>query len=132
MLVPMALSDESSAPTGRIVSPIEDEEVGNYVKVTGELSGIPSGHSVWLAVKIGLLLWPKDEILPSEGTWTSAFDEGGGPGKKFGLALIMVGPDGERQIQRWLEDGSRTGSFPGLAHIEDSVRLDAVSSVTLR
>ena len=131
MLVPMALSDESSAPTGRIVSPIEDEEVGNYVKVTGELSGIPSGHSVWLAVKIGVLLWPKDEILPSEGTWKSAFDEGGNPGKKFGLALIMVGPDGNRQIQKWLEDGPRVG-YPGLPHIEDSVRLDAVSCVTLK
>jgi hypothetical protein len=131
MLVLMVLSGNSSTAMGSIASPKEDEKVGNYVKVTGELSGIPSGHSVWLAVKIGLLLWPKDEILPSEGTWTSAFDEGGDPGKKFGLALIMVGPNGNRQIRQWLEDGPRVG-YPGLTHIEDSVRLDAVSCVTLK
>lgn len=131
ILWPMTHVNNTPAATGRIVSPRENDKVGKFVKVKGELSGIPTGHSVWLAVKIGLLLWPKDEISPSEGTWKATFDGGGGQGKEFGLALIMVGPDGERKIRKWFENGPEAG-YPGLARIKGSVPLDAVSRVVLR
>ena len=124
----MSLIRRSSA-AGRIHSPEDGQRVSRQITVTGELSGIPSNRSVWIAVEIGALLWPKVEISATEERWTRTLEEESGSGTSYGLVLLVVGRRANRQIRRWLADGPRYG-FPGFPDVRGSVRLDSVRGIS--
>lgn len=125
----MSLIHRSSA-AGRIHSPEDGQRVPRQVTVTGELSGIPSNRSVWIAVEIGALLWPKVEISATEESWTRTLEEESASDAPYGLVLLMVNRGANRRIRRWLSDGPRYG-FPGFPDIQGSVSLDSVRGISL-
>lgn len=118
---------------GAITSPGSGQHVGHVFTAQGTLRQLPAGHHVWLAVEVGDLLWPKEPEIPTtSGNWTRQVGEyGNPPGGRFSLVLLMVGPEGNREIQAWLRHGKETGDFPGLTRITDSVRLDVVEGLVL-
>jgi len=125
---PAPTTAEPSRPTGLITSPRTGARVRvGLVTVRGRLGGIPRGRHVWVALKRGSWLFPKEpEIGSRNARWTRQIDETGPP-HDFSLVLLMVARRGHVDIVRWLERGKRSGNFPALTRIRDSRRLDAVA-----
>ena len=109
---PAQPGQSSSAPAGRILSP-RGGPVSRHFTVNGTLIDIPRGRVVWLAIGVDGMLWPKAEIARSESSWTRELDESGDPSKRFGLALLMVGPFRNRKIKSWLARGAQKDHFAG-------------------
>ena len=99
--------------------------VGSQFPTSGTAKLGPSAIA-WLAVQKGNLFWPKEPGILESGRWKRVVFEGGPPGS-LDLVLIAVSRDTDRAIRAWLEDGKRTGSFPGLLlsdyEVLDTVRL---------
>ena len=121
-------------PSGKILSPGSNQRVSRTFTVEGTLAGIPPGRHVWLTVRAGNLLWPKEtEISSSEAEWTREVIEGGNPPDgKLSLILLMVDSAGNQEIKDWFERGRRGEGYPGLVGISGSVQLDAVRNLTLQ
>jgi D-alanyl-D-alanine carboxypeptidase len=122
----------SPPPAGRFLAPKSGEQVTQVFTVEGSLSAIPSGHHVWVAVQIGDLLWPKTEVPAQTQHWTRPIHEGGAPGESFSLALLMVDATANDQILAWLDNGQRTGDYPGISRVFGSVQLDAVRDLVVK
>lgn len=122
----------TSKPIGKIFRPKEGETVARGFDVSGTLENIPADHQVWLAVKIGNLLWPKEPmILSSDRRWSIRVVEGGSPGV-FSISLLLVSKKGQKVIKNWLENGRRTGNYPGMDKIAGSSCLDIVENLRLQ
>jgi len=117
----------SSRPVGAILSPTSGASVPRAFTVEGTLAGIPADRHVWLAVRIGDLMWPKEpEVSAGAGPWRRQVVEGGSPPDgRFSLVLLMVDTVGQSEIQAWFQHGKQTGDYPGLAHVTGSVELAA-------
>jgi hypothetical protein len=122
----------SSLLAGRFLAPKSGEQVTQEFTVEGSLAAIPSGHHVWVAVQIGDLLWPKTEVPAQTQHWTCPIHEGGAPGESFSLALLMVDATANDQILGWLDNGQRTGNYPGISTVRGGVQLDAVRDLVLK
>ena len=120
-------------PAGEILRPVDDENVGRSFQVSGELSGIPEGGHIWLAVEVNNTLWPKEpEISASDRRFSKQIIEGGSyPDGVFTLSLLLVSSEGQAAIEEWLENGRNTGEYPGLEDIPGSARLDVVDGLRL-
>lgn len=131
--VVVAIKPWDKKPTGHMVSPQPRDRLTRQFSVSGTLANIPDDRHVWVAVQIGNLMYPKEPEIPRGDThFLQQIVEGGSPpGGTFSLVLFMVGPEGQRAITSWLESGRRGQGLPGLARIPGSVRLDAVSDLTL-
>jgi len=119
--------------TATFLKPRSGQHVGSQIPVTVQIDDVASGYHVWIAVKRGNLIWPKEpEILPSGEKWSGIAFEGGAPGK-LDLALISVNEKAHQRILKWFDHGSRTGSFPGLTpHELDATCLDVVENLELQ
>lgn len=117
---------------GQIISPESGQEVTSNIKVQGKLSGVPEGKHVWIAVKVGDLLWPKEpEINPGDRVWDVTIFEPSA-GRSFALVLLLVDENGNKQIYNWLERGRRFGDYPGFSRVPGSTQLDIVSDLIIK
>lgn len=118
---------------GSITIPRENETVSRRIEVKGNLSGLQQGQSVWLAIQIGNLYWPKEpEIIVSDGEWSAVvYESGSPPGGQFSLVLLVVSRKGNKDIEDWINKGNQTGEFPGLKK-SDISEMKALHAVRLR
>jgi hypothetical protein len=118
-------------PTGKIRAPTDRQHVSRSFTAKGTLSGIPQDRFVWLAVQVNDLLWPKQQISPAQdGSWVREVYEGGTT-KRFSLVLLMIGDEGQNQIEQWIHHGESTSDWPGLENIPDASQLDVVVDLAL-
>jgi hypothetical protein len=120
-------------PAGEILAPRRGEQVGPEFTVEAKVSAIPPAYHLGIAVQVGNLLWPKDLDVPAQDRrLKSKICEGGLPGQRFSVALLMVDAAGHRQISKWFEDGQKTGNFPGFTTaLGRKWLLDAVGELVL-
>jgi hypothetical protein len=129
-------------PTGKILAPEKRAQVTPAFTVKGSLSAIPPAHHVRIAVQSSGLYWPKDPELPlawpkdpelpaQDQTWELQISESG-PGKRFSLALLLVDPEGDKQISAWLDRGQQNGQYPGLTTVPGSKSLHEVRELVLK
>ncbi len=113
-------------PSGDILSPRENGIVPTTFTVSGELRGISENHHVWLAIKIGRLLWPQKEIARNASNWTETISERGVSGKGFAVVLFMVKNDGHQEIENWFHLAMQTNEWPGMEEISNRTDLAVV------
>ncbi len=101
---------------GSIRYPIDGSLVNRSMVAKGDILSLPEYSWLWLVIEIGNLKFPKEPNIKVSGNrWEGvAFEGGTPPDNKFNLSLYVVGEEGNKQIKSWLEEGSRTGSYPGL------------------
>ncbi|HXO28899.1 MAG TPA: toll/interleukin-1 receptor domain-containing protein [Thermoanaerobaculia bacterium] len=117
---------------GKILAPERRAQVTQAFTVKGSLSAIPPDCHVRIAVQSGGLFWPKDPELPAQKqTWELQIRESG-PGRRFSLALLLVDPEGHKQISAWLERGQENGDYPGLKVVPGSKPLHEVRELVLK
>ena len=114
---------------GTIRLPADGSSVDRHILAEGEIISLPESTWLWLVVEIDGLKWPKEPgVFVSGNTWTGEAWEGGTPpGGRFTLSLYVVGKAGSDQIKKWIDQGHRSGSYPGLSIIDDARRLDSVN-----
>ena len=121
----------SRKPSGKVIAPIDGQQVPRSFTSKGILSGIPKDHFVWLAIQVNDLLWPKRQIAAISGeSWVQQIYEGGTT-RTFSLVLLLVNDEGQRSIENWVDQGETTGDWPGLAHIPGALQLDVAIDLTL-
>jgi hypothetical protein len=96
----------------------------------GTLTNLAEDQHVWLAVEVGDLLWPKEQISSRDQHWTEQIYEGG-TSSRFSLVLLMVDRAANKKIEAWIDQCEREGSWPGLANLPGSSRLHVVRGLTL-
>ena len=124
----------TAKPTGKITVP---KSGGGIVSptptVAGSLSDVPPGKHIWVAAKVGDLLWPKEpEIDARKSEWEIQINQ---PPDVISLVLLMVDDDGSRSIRKTLKDCGKAGDWPGmtLSQIPGGASLlDAVQNVMVR
>jgi hypothetical protein len=121
-------------PQGKILIPKNGGSVERHFLVSGELSDIPRGYQIWLAVEKENLIWPKEPMIsPNDHRWSRMIKENSLPlGESFSLSLLCVSPKGQTMIEKWFAQGALTVEYPGLKEIEEISRLDIVNRITLR
>lgn len=133
ILVPPLLQkpEPPPRPEGSITSPVPGQRVARALAVEGALAGVPEQHHVWLAVQVGNSLWPKQpEVRRRDQRWRREIVEAGLPRDgKFSVVLLMVGPQGQAQIEEWTRHGQATGNWPGLTELADAEQLAVVGDL---
>jgi hypothetical protein len=132
-LVAVVLLDRDAGSSGRIRSPERGQRIGPRFRVEGDLSMIPRGHHVWLAIRDGELLFPSEpEIAAQDGRFTAELTLARIPERPFSLVLALVDARGQRAIEYWLLQGGLGEGYPGFAVIPGCKRLDAVLDLSSR
>lgn len=102
---------------GWIDSPSDGDTVGTRLAVRGGVRDVPEAHDLWIATRVnrGGLLWPKDTkiMLDQEGHFDVYIYEGGNS-PRFYVTLVLATAAVSSDFDRWIEEGSRTGHYPGL------------------
>lgn len=121
------------APQGKIISPLDGESVSRDFTVEGTLKNIPAEKHAWTVVQINNRLYPKEPEIPLvDQHWLQDVSEGGNPPSgKFSVILIVVGPQGNKEIKTWLNKVHVRESAPALNKISGSSKLDAATNLTL-
>lgn len=98
-------------PTGRILAPQQNEQVARTVDVSGSVENLPPGYTLWLAVRIGDLWWPKEpKVFPSGSKWSGTLSEGGNPPQgRFTILLLLANRGASEEIDKWLKRGDYAG-----------------------
>jgi hypothetical protein len=126
---PAGRPETTSAVSGKITSPNDGEKIDRQITVRGEIANLPKEHHLWLAVKAGAegLLWLKEPELSISGSkWSQEITQDG----PYSLLLLDVPPEGQREIERWLEQGKQSGGdFPGLKSIPGAKTLHTVKAL---
>lgn len=117
------------SPSGRIVRPSRGDAVGRALRVRVRFADVPIDHHVWLAIRSGDLLWPKEPEIPTGHREWAGVIVHGVSGRAFALRLLAVSSAGQEFIEQWLERARRTGLYPGLTRIPGAVHLDEVDSL---
>ncbi len=125
-------SGGGSEARGGITFPRDGSGVPRVFTAEGTLADIADDQHVWLVVQSNGLLFPKEPEIDPQPHWIMQSIETGVPaGGRFSLILLMVGSEGQHQIQAWLERGRATGAYPGLVRIVDSQKLDTTTELAL-
>ena len=108
---PRPLDDESFQ--GAITHPDPNFTVGQSFTVEGTVSEeIPPYHHLWLVVRRGEMMWPKDpEVFLVDRRWKKQMTEAGTGG--FSVVLYLMDQAEHDRIMKWVRDGNDTGDFPG-------------------
>lgn len=111
----------AQALSATIAQPANGARVAGQVEVMGTLSGpMPADTRLWIVVRQGDLMWPKDPPVDVIGqNWSKSVDLGGRG--RYSLVLMLVGKEGQEQINAWIRHGMETHSFPGLTRIRGVV-----------
>jgi len=115
---PEPKQEVESEIAGSITSPHPGSRVERWFRVEGTITG--EYRHLWLIERIGELHWPKEpELTPRDGHWVGGVNEGGWPpGGRFEILLVDVSDDVNQRFIEWLENGHRSGHYPGL-HFDD-------------
>lgn len=119
-------------PRGAITFPKDGSEVPRAFTAEGTLTDIADDEHLWLVAQSDGLLFPKEPEIDPQPHWIMQSLETGVPaGGRFSLILLMVGSEGQRQIQAWLTGGEATTAYPGLKQIVNSQKLDTATELAL-
>lgn len=117
---------------GSIISPKPNEEVIRTFVCSGLVTGLQPGLKLWLAVEVGVLVWPKEShVAPDEATkWSATLFEDGAS-NKFAVSLFVGDRKVDRRIRKWLEAGRKTGQYSELRGIPGARRIARVDGLRL-
>lgn len=124
-------STTTKLTTGEVLYPEEGETVGRAIPVTVRILNPKPESYYWVSVKIGSLHWPKEPALTmgdldDSGEATVIAHEGG-VARELELVLLDCTERVHNKFRRWIENGHRTGSYPGLHYPpRNATELDAV------
>ena len=116
-------------PPSKISSPKRNQTVRRPTfNVSGTACVIAAANQLWLAIDTQGGLSPKlpPLQLSADGEFESAITEPNRIKGGMSVVLLLVKPNGQRQIKRWIAVGKRTGRYPPLTHIVGSTTLDSV------
>ncbi len=121
-------------PQGKILNPLTDQVVTRSFEVNGTVAHLPRGHTLWLAVQIGDLVWPKEPKISQSDTekWIASISEGGTPAEgRFSLVLIAADGSATVKLDEWFRQGRR-GGHAGIPinALDDGMKI--LDSVQLR
>ena len=118
--------------TGSISNPQPDEEVRRTFKCSGVVTGMQAGLSLWLAVEVGDLVWPKEsKVAPDQDNkWSATVFEDGAT-ETFAIALFVADSKVDRRIGKWLEAGRSSGNYSELKGIPGARRIARVDGLRL-
>ncbi len=76
--------------------------------------------------------WPKEgEIhISPMGLWNHTIFEDGNP-SNFAIGLYVVGLEGHMKIEKWIEQGRKTGHYPPFENMIDIRRVARVDNLKL-
>ena len=123
---------ESCQPlSGKITEPTSGKIQGTTIECKGSITGSILGKYIWLLVSETRdsgekNYWPKEQItyIDSEGNWSANVFEDG-PGEEIFISLCLVNEDTHNQFLSWMEEGAKTGSYPGISKIS-AKELDVI------
>jgi hypothetical protein len=118
--------------TGSISEPQPNDSVPRTLKCSGVATGMQSGLSLWLAVEVGDLVWPKEsKLVPDhQNKWSATVFEDGAT-QSFAIALYLSDSTVDRRIEKWLEAGRSTGTYTDLRGIPGARRIARVDGLRL-
>lgn len=118
--------------TGSINDPQPNETVRRTFKCSGVVTGMQPGLSLWLAVEVGDLVWPKEgNVVPDQDNqWSTTVFEDGAT-ETFAVALFVADSKVDRRIGKWLEAGRSTGKYSELRGIPGARRIARVDGLRL-
>jgi len=109
--------------------PVSGDMVEGQFEVSGRIESIPTGQVVHLVERVGNLYWPKLRIGTEPTSFQRTQYTSTGKGYKYTIELLSANATAEAQINRWLDNGSKTGNFPGLDVNDDVTVLARVRVV---
>jgi hypothetical protein len=118
--------------TGTINEPHSDQPIGRTFRCSGKVTGMQPGLSLWLAVEVGPLVWPKESIVApdQDNNWSTTVFEDGATAE-FAVGLYVGDAKVDRRIRKWFEEGKRTGNYSELRGIPDARRLARTENLRL-
>jgi hypothetical protein len=119
-------------PNATIEEPYPKQTVGRTIRCSGSATGIQPTMHLWLAIEANHFIWPKEvEVrVDRENRWKAIIFEDGAI-KRFSVALLVTGPEGDKVIQDWLEDGRRKGEYAEMKGIPGAERIARVDGLRL-
>ena len=112
-------------PVGKIEGPQQGQAVTRTFQVNGIISDLPQGHSLWLAIQVGDLIWPKEpKITPTAAKWFATISEGGSPPNgRFSVVLLATSPSATTELEKWFRRGDFAGiskhKIPGMTALDE-------------
>lgn len=118
--------------TGTFSTPNNSDRVARDFVCSGTATNFSPRISLWLAVSVDGLFWPKARLaVAQDGTWSVPIHEGG-TSAHFAVVLIAVTAASDAAFHTWLADCQRSGSFPGVFLPSRSRQLASVTLTLLR
>jgi hypothetical protein len=133
-----ATTTTSPSPLVNIISLKDGQHVPTNINVVhGTSKYVPSGDEIWLAVIVeGIArFYPQNGPVPvrPDGDWTSPPVIFGGKqdvGRKFDLLAVLANRSAGEAFSRYLQNGQKTKSFPGLVRLPaGAVEQDRITVV---
>jgi hypothetical protein len=120
--------------SGKIDQPVNNASLGRSIPCRGSVRGTARAPEAryYLAFESSELIYPQDPPLKvgTDGRWSATLREADSP-ERFSITLWAVPPTGVEHIQIWLDNGRRTGEYPGLTVLPDAQRLAEVCGLSL-
>jgi hypothetical protein len=119
-------------PRATIDEPRPNQTVGRTINCIGSAIRIQPSMHLWLAVEANGFIWPKEGevFVDKENQWRATIFEDGAA-KRFSVALLVTGPEGDKVIREWLEDGRRKGEYVEMKGIGGAERIARVDGLRL-
>lgn len=112
-----------------IETPQANDVVSGSFVVDGRLAGVPDGSHIWVATKIGDLVWPKEPEVPIGPAFdVTVVEAGQRTDEGFSIVLLLVDAQRHRAIEEWLSKPDK----PGLSLGEGIQMLASVANLRLR
>ena len=134
------LGDASTLPsvvdndkvTGTIDYPETGQVVRRTFKCSGTVAGMQRGLSLWLAVEVGPLVWPKESVVTpdQDNKWSATVFEDGAS-EAFAVGLYVGDSTVDIRIRNWFEVGKRTGIYSELKGIPGARRVARIEDLHL-
>ena len=127
-----ARTDAYDKVTGSIDEPQPNTTVPRTFKCSGVVTGMQPGLSLWLAVEVGGLVWPRESKVDPDrdNRWTAQVFEDGAS-EVFAVALFVGDPKVRKRIVKWLEAGRQSGTYADLRGIPGARRIARVDGLRL-